>query len=151
MTIFDKALNFVLSKEGGFVDDPDDKGGATNKGITQNTYNMYLKTQKLNVKSVKNITDEEVCAIYYNNYWVKTGCDKMTPIFAVIAFDTTVNMGVGRVGEFMKAAEYKFSDKFILARIKKYTEFAKIGNQKKFLLGWLNRVFDLIEFTKTLE
>ena len=151
MDLFNKALAFVLSKEGGYVNDPDDKGGATNKGITQNTYDSYLKTHKQTTKNIKNITTEEVHAIYYNNYWVKTGCDKMTPIFAVIAFDTAVNMGVGRVGEFMKAAEYKFPDKFILARIKKYTEFAKIGNQKKFLLGWLNRVFDLIEFTKTLE
>ena len=148
--LFNKALHFVLNMEGGFVDDPDDRGGATNKGITQGTYDSYRKSKKKALQSVKNITDVEVCDIYYKNYWLKAGCDKMTAVFAVIAFDTAVNMGVGRIKEFMLAAEYKSTDKFLLARIAKYVEFAKKGNQKKFLLGWLNRVFRLIEFTKTI-
>lgn len=148
--LFKQALHFVLNMEGGFVDDPDDKGGATNKGITQGTYDAYRKSHKKAIQTVKNITDAEVADIYYNNYWVKAGCDKMTPIFAVIAFDTAVNMGVGRIKEFMIAAEYKSTDKFLLARIEKYVEFARKGNQKKFLLGWLNRVFKLIDFVKTI-
>ena len=149
--IFNQALHFVLNQEGGFVNDPDDKGGATNKGITQKTYDSYRKARKQALQTVKNITDAEVSDIYYKNYWLKAGCDKMTPVFAVIAFDTAVNMGVGRIKEFMKTAEYKDTDKFLLARIGKYVEFAKKGNQKKFLLGWLNRVFRLIEFTKTIK
>ena len=51
--LFKKALAFVLKWEGGFVNDPDDKGGATNKGITQTTYNSYLKSKKQKTKSVK--------------------------------------------------------------------------------------------------
>lgn len=149
--LFNQALHFVLNQEGGFVNDPDDKGGATNKGITQGTYDAYRKAHNKPVQTVKNITDSEVSDIYYNNYWMKAGCDKMTPIFAVISFDTAVNMGIGRVKEFMQAAEYKSTDKFFLARIAKYVEFARVGTQKKFLLGWLNRVFKLIDFTKTIR
>lgn len=149
--LFKQALHFVLNQEGGFVDDPDDRGGATNKGVTQGTYDAYRKSNKKIIQTVKNITDAEVSDIYYNNYWLKAGCDKMTPIFAVIAFDTGVNMGIGKIKEFMKAAEYKSTDKFLLARIGKYVEFARVGNQKKFLLGWLNRVFKLIEFVKTVK
>ena len=148
--LYNQALHFVLNQEGGFVNDPDDKGGATNKGITQGTYDAYRKAHKQKVQTVKNITDAEVSDIYYNNYLLKAGCDKMTPIFAVIAFDTAVNMGIGRVQEFMKDAEYKNTDKFLLARIGKYVEFAQVGTQKKFLLGWLNRVFKLIDFVKTI-
>lgn len=148
--LFNQALHFVLNQEGGFVDDPDDKGGATNKGITQGTYDSYRKAHKKAIQTVKNITDAEVSDIYYNNYWLKAGCDKMTPAFAVISFDTAVNMGIGRIKEFMQTAEYKNPEKFLLARIRKYVKFAQSGNQSKFLVGWLNRVFRLIDFVNTI-
>jgi len=32
-------LKFVLAREGGYVNDKDDPGGETNKGITHTTYN----------------------------------------------------------------------------------------------------------------
>ena len=67
--LFKKALAFVLKWEGGFVNDPDDKGGATNKGITQNTYNSYLKSKGMRAKSVRYITQAEVEDIYYKQYW----------------------------------------------------------------------------------
>ena len=146
MEIFKKALSFVLKWEGGYVNNPNDKGGATNKGITQNTYNSWLKSQGKNNRDVRNITDSEVEQIYYKNYWLKAGCDKMTEKYAIISFDTAVNMGVSRVSEFLKASNWNSPEKFLLARISKYTEFAKVGNQKIFLQGWLNRVIDLYHF-----
>lgn len=141
--VFEKALHFVLKWEGGYVNNPNDKGGATNKGITQNTYNAWLRSKNQNLKDVRNITDREVKEIYYKNYWLKAGCDKMTEKFAILCFDTAVNMGVSRVSEFLKYAKYSNADKFIIARIRKYSEFAKVGNQKVFLQGWLNRILDL--------
>lgn len=146
MDVFDKALSFVLRWEGGYVNNPNDKGGATNKGITQSTYNAWLQSKKQNLKDVRHITDEEVRQIYYNNYWLKAGCDKMSEKFAILCFDTAVNMGVGRVKPFLEYAKYTNPDKFIIARIRKYSEFAKVGNQKVFLQGWLNRVLDLEKF-----
>lgn len=143
---FEKALKFVLKWEGGYVNNPNDKGGATNKGITQSTYNAWLQSKKQNLKDVRHITDEEVRQIYYNNYWLKAGCDKMSEKFAILAFDTAVNMGVSRVQEFLKYAKYTSTDKFIIARIRKYNEFAKYGNQKIFLQGWLNRILDLEQY-----
>ena len=143
---FEKALKFVLKWEGGYVNNPNDKGGATNKGITQNTYNTWLRSKGENLKDVRNITGSEVREIYYNNYWLKAGCDKMSEKFAILAFDTAVNMGVGRVKEFLEYAKYSNPDKFIIARIRKYNEFAKYGNQKIFLQGWLNRILDLEKF-----
>lgn len=143
---FEKALKFVLKWEGGYVNNPNDKGGATNKGITQTTYNNWLRSKGQNLKDVRNITDSEVKEIYYNNYWLKAGCNKMSEKFAILAFDTAVNMGVGRVKEFLEYAKYTYPDKFLLARIRKYVEFAKVGNQKVFLQGWLNRTMDLENF-----
>ena len=48
--LFKKALKFVLKWEGGYGHNPNDKGGATNKGITQYTYNAWLKEHKLQQK-----------------------------------------------------------------------------------------------------
>lgn len=144
--LFKQALQFVLKWEGGYSNNPNDLGGATNKGITQNTYNAWLASKGLAARDVKNITDKEVEEIYYRNYWLKSGCDNMTPKFAVICFDTAVNMGVSRISEFLKAADYKSPEKFLLARIRKYNEFAKVSTQRAFLHGWLNRVFNLQEF-----
>lgn len=121
---FKKALEFVLKWEGGYVNNPHDKGGATNKGITQNTYNTWLKSLSLAPRDVKHITQEEVEQIYYKNYWRKAGCHNMSPKFALLAFDTAVNMGVARVNQFMKAAGWKYPEKFIEARRAKYHEFA---------------------------
>lgn len=152
------ALPFVLKWEGGFVNDPDDKGGATNRGITQYTYTSWLKSIGLTSKDVKNITMHEVSEIYFKNYWLKAGCDKMSDKFALLVFDTAVNMGTGvvkatgqtRANEFLKAAQWKYPDKFLDARRAKYCEFAKYGNQKKFLQGWLNRCNDLEKKVNTV-
>lgn len=146
MELFQLALQFVLKWEGGYVNNPNDLGGATNKGITQKTYNSWRKTKGLSNIDIRNITDKEVQEIYYQNYWLKAGCEKMTPKFAILCFDTAVNMGVNRVSEFLKAAEYRYPEKFLLARAEKYNEFARVQSQRGFLHGWLNRVFDLQEF-----
>jgi len=148
--LFKKALSFVLKWEGGYVNNPNDKGGATNKGITQYTYSAYLKSKGKPVKDVRNITNDEVEDIYYSRYWLAAGCDKMSKIFAVICFDTAVNMGVGRVQEFLRAAKWSDPTKFLDAREQKYREFAKYGNQKIFLKGWLNRLNNLKTFIKSI-
>ena len=148
--LFKKALQFVLKWEGGYVNNPHDKGGATNKGITQSTYNYWLKSQNLEPQDVRHITEKEVEEIYYKNYWLKAKCDKMSPKFAILVFDTAVNMGLARANQFLKAAEWKYTEKFIQARKLKYEEFAKYGNQKIFLKGWLNRLNALEKYIQNI-
>ena len=41
-TSFEDIIKVVLHAEGGFVNDPDDKGGATNHGVTQQSYSKFL-------------------------------------------------------------------------------------------------------------
>lgn len=148
--LFEKALSFVLRWEGGYVCHPNDLGGATNKGITQNTYNEWLRSKGLDKKDVRGLTEDEAKQIYYENYWLKAKCNQMSPKFAVLAFDTAVNMGISRVNEFMCAARWLYPDKFIKAREEKYRQFAKVKGQEVFLKGWLNRLNALKDFIKTL-
>ena len=70
--LFKSALQFVLKWEGGYVNNENDKGGATNYGITQNTYNNWLKSKGLAYKDVRDITRAEIENIYYKNYWLLT-------------------------------------------------------------------------------
>lgn len=44
MADYRKFFPFVVRWEGGYVNDPDDSGGATNRGITYQTYNSLAKT-----------------------------------------------------------------------------------------------------------
>lgn len=146
---FQKALKFVQPAEGGYVNNPDDKGGATNKGVTQKVYDTYRRSKKLKSQSVLYITEEEATDIFYKNYWLKTGCDKMSYIFAVLCFDTAINNGVGIVADFLKKAEYKNPYKYLLIRIFYYLHIANNHpNQRQFLRGWLNRMESLTKFLK---
>ena len=76
-TVFDRAMRFVLRWEGGFVNHPNDPGGATNKGVTQNVYHKWLQKHDRSIQDVIHITDEEVHEIYFQNYWKAAKCDEL--------------------------------------------------------------------------
>jgi lysozyme family protein len=82
-------MTLLLKFEGGYTVD---SGGPTNYGVTQSTYNDWR------FKSVKDITMDEVYAIYNQMYWLAAGCDKLdalSPALGAIHFDCAVNCGVG--------------------------------------------------------
>lgn len=145
--IFEKILKFVLEKEGGYVNDPTDLGGETNKGITYRTYNSYRKSLGLPAQSVKHISDDEVKDIYYNNYYKASGADKIEdPKMAAYVFDTAVNMGVSRAQTFLNQSGGDIN-KFEKLRRDKYNEFVKANpSQKKYIQGWNNRVNSVVKF-----
>ncbi|TXH14233.1 MAG: hypothetical protein E6R03_09765 [Hyphomicrobiaceae bacterium] len=79
--MFDRAIEFVLLYEGGYVDDPADAGGETKYGIS--------KKQYPNV-DIKNLTLTQAKEIYYRDYWLKFHCDKMPWPLAMVMFDCYV-------------------------------------------------------------
>src|SRR5690349_17054494 len=95
-TNFATALSFILKWEGGFVDDPDDRGGRTNKGITQRVYDAWRDRQGQPRSDVRDIADADVQAIYQQNYWQPASCDQLREKLDLVEFDTAVNMGSGR-------------------------------------------------------
>ena len=68
---FPEALTLVLRHEGGYVNHPDDPGGATNKGVTQGTYNAFRRSRGLPTRSVRELTGDELKTVYRQNYWDK--------------------------------------------------------------------------------
>lgn len=100
---FEKALALVLVHEGGFVNDPHDRGGATNRGVTQAVYDAYRKMRGRGQQSVKFITDEEVRAIYKFQYWDKVQGDWLPSGLDYAVFDFAVNSGVSRAAKYLQA------------------------------------------------
>ena len=101
---FFKSLEIVLKHEGGFVDHPEDPGGATNKGITHKTYSDFLGRPLEDVSELKNIPDEHVQKIYKNGYWDRVKADQLSSGVDFCIFDWAVNSGPGRAAKALQKA-----------------------------------------------
>ena len=78
MANIDKLIPFILKWEGGFVNDPTDRGGATNKGVTLATYEAYCKRKgypRPTVERLKNIPDAHWREIVKTMFWDKWKAD----------------------------------------------------------------------------
>jgi len=136
---FDKAFKFILKWEGGYSNDKDDLGGETKYGISKRSYPNL---------DIKNLTIEMAKEIYKKNYWDKLGCDKLSFPMDIIAFDTSVNMGISTANELLKNSNGDPKE-FIILRIKKYKEIVeKNKKMEKFFLGWINRTIDLYVYIR---
>lgn len=170
MANFDKFFPELLKHEGGFVDHPDDPGGATNKGVTMKTFKLYA--QKLlgvepTLENLKNLTDEQAGKIYKTMYWDRIkGDDIEFQELANIVFDFYVNAGAnaskllqrvlndmgqdiavdGGIGPKTLGAIDNVDQKELYRRYKqgRITYYKDLVERKPklnvFLKGWLNRV-----------
>lgn len=90
----------VVAIEGGYVNDPRDPGGETNKGITKK-----VAVENGYVGPMRTIPDEVVHSIYFDRYLVAPGYEPLIAIDAAVTeelFDTTVNMGPARPGRWFQ-------------------------------------------------
>lgn len=142
---FDKMLDFVFQKEGGYTSN--DCGEAGNYGVRQSTYDSYRTRKGLSKRDVKYITKEEARDLYYNDYYLASGADKIKdPRMALYVFDTAVNMGVSAAKELYRKSGDDL-DKFENLRIARYESIANNQpNKAKYLRGWKNRVRDAENF-----
>jgi lysozyme family protein len=100
---FLKCLQIVLGNEGGLSDNPSDRGGRTNYGVTQKTYSQWLKAVGLPVRAVDEIQPHEVEAIYFN-YWKDAHCAYMPEQLDLQMFDAAINHGPKRAIKLLQAA-----------------------------------------------
>lgn len=165
MAISYKLVPFILRWEGGFVNDPDDLGGATNKGITMATFADYRKKRGQTVPTIddlKNISDADWHEIFKTLYWDRWKADEIkSQAVANILVDWVWASGVhgikrpqrilgvtvdGLVGtktlSYLNAADPKRLFEAIKAdRIKFIDEICKVRpKNEKYRKGWLNRI-----------
>lgn len=133
---FKQALTFVLKHEGGYVNHPSDPGKETKWGISKKAYPDL---------DIAGLTAEQAADIYWNDYWLKAGCDRLPFPFNVVVFDTAVNCGVARAVGWLKETEdtpaYIEKRKLYYYKLVEGTSWAH-----KFIRGWVNRLNDLKKF-----
>jgi lysozyme family protein len=97
------SFKLVLAHEGGYVNHPADPGGATNKGVTQATYNAYRRAKGEAVRDVRQITDAELSDIYKSRYWNAVRGDELPTGVVHAMYDFGVNSGPSRSIKFVQA------------------------------------------------
>lgn len=164
-----KLAPFLLKWEGGFVNDPDDLGGATNMGVTMKTYTAYCKKKGYPVPTVerlKGLSREQWTEILKVMYWDRFKADEIaSQSVANICVDWLWGSGVtairrvqelvgveadGIVGAKTLAAINSRSALPLFGQIKRIrAEYiseicAKRPKNEKFRRGWMNRLNDLM-------
>ena len=106
MADFNQAFQLVLANEGGYVNDPDDPGGETYKGVARKIFSKWdgwIKIDLLKRQSGfpgnfdKDVElQQDVEEFYRVNFWNKVkGDDIINQKVAESIFDFGVNAGVG--------------------------------------------------------
>lgn len=131
---FQKLIQGVLDREGGLSDNPADRGGLTNFGISS----------KANPDvDVKSLTLDKAKEIYLKRYWEPLGADKLPEDVREMAFDSAVNHGVAWTKRVLEEVGNDV-DKLAARRKKLYQALAsKDKSQEQFLEGWMNRLESL--------
>lgn len=164
MTRFNDCHKFTAKWEGGYVDHPDDRGGATKNGVTQKTYDRYRTDKSMVVRHVSQMTSKEEDEIYLTMYWQPSKAGFVWRGLDLCVYDTAVNMGPTRAikilqrtvgakedgifGQHTKeAVEYHSSmmtgvsiKYFCAIRELRYRRIVENNvSQHVFLKGWINR------------
>lgn len=162
MADFTDALDHVIEAEGGFVltNDKDDRGGMTYAGIARNSWPNWDGWKHIDQGEA--VPRRLVCDFYRVNFWLPIHGDTLaSQKIATSLFSFSVNAGVKTALKCAQEAASVVSDgvvgkmtifglncidpqlflaKFALAKMAKYCAICTANpDQKKFLLGWLNR------------
>jgi Glycosyl hydrolase 108 len=136
------AMQYLRDVEKGSVDNIHDLGGKTNLGVTHSTYEDYAKRHHWPNHDIKKITKAEAYEIYYNEYWKKSGADKLPPPWGLMVFDVSVNTNIPTAKALYRDSHGSI-EKFLQLRKEQYIRYAhnpKHPDQIKNLAGWLNRL-----------
>ncbi|ELJ8527278.1 secretion activator protein [Vibrio cholerae] len=165
--MFDVVFERVVMHEGGYQCDPKDRGNwtggrvgvgelkGTNRGISAMTY-PHL--------DIKDLTDKQIKALYFEDWWLKLGMDKFRPAMQYQLFDAAVQHGWIRAVKMLQHAVGEKPDgiigpktlkatkameindlimRFIAYRIRFYTKVSTFSEYGK---GWMCRVAECLLF-----
>jgi len=165
---FEKSYGLVRGVEGGFKE-ASHNDYRTNLGVTQPTYNAYLKRLGRPSGDVADITEEETREIY-QSYWEDSGAGSLPWPLSHLVFDAAINsgpaqakkhlqkiLGVKRDGVFgdttFGALEgsnlMTVADEYLKERESFYHDLIKRKPEKaEYRNGWANRIKELRKVVK---
>lgn len=162
-------IDAVIAREGGYTNNPSDRGKSTKYGITQVTLADF-RQRPVSAEDVHNLTETEARDIYRQVYAIRPGLVKLTNIDVLdLAVDCSVNHGPREAIKMVQYGARIFPDgifgpetesaanrlnpsvlyqRICAARVRKYGEIiTKDHTQAVFASGWLNRAASFIERT----
>jgi len=102
MTNIDTLVDELIKREGGYVNNPNDKGGATNYGITIARARAFGYTG-----AMQQLPRSLAITIYKELYWAAPHFDQIAQVMPTLAaelFDIGANMGQTVAGKFVQRA-----------------------------------------------
>jgi lysozyme family protein len=101
MTTVTQIATEIVAREGGFVNDPDDPGGATNHGVTIGTLRRLgldlTGDGHVTTDDVHRLTRAQAVDIYVEHYFYRPGIAALPDILHASVFDMYVNAGTNAV------------------------------------------------------
>lgn len=150
----EQSLEVLLRHEGGFVDHPDDPGGATNHGITERVARQHGYTGRM-----QDLPLSVASAIYRKQYWAMVKADSLPDALRFHVFDAAVNSGHVQAIKWLQRAAGVAQDGIIGPKTisasanvspAKYTAIrlrfmTDLKNWSSFGKGWARRIADNLE------
>lgn len=101
MKSVDEIAAEIVAREGGYVNDPDDPGGATNYGVTIGTMRrlgLDLNGDgRVDTADVKALSRAQAANIFKEHYFRRPGIERLPSILHASVFDMYVNAGANAV------------------------------------------------------
>lgn len=112
MSRFEDAIGVVLAHEGGYVNHPEDPGGATKFGISLRWLRQELGDDAdfdldgdVDAEDVQSLTEEQAKEIYRVHWWDKYGYGRIvSQSIATKVLDLAVNMGARQAHRIVQRA-----------------------------------------------
>lgn len=145
----------ILHVEGGYVNDPKDRGGATNFGVAYNFNQAFLKRYGINKpEDMRKLTKNQAIDVYYRKYWLRSEAPHLPDVrLALVYFDHAINAGIGSANKLLKRLDPKvkyflgngnnleyFGAQSALYVLERAIAYHTYRDYHIFGAGWMNRL-----------
>lgn len=141
MSNFQVSIQFVLSAEGGYVNDPKDPGGETHYGIAKRSHPTV---------DIAALTIPQAVEIYHKEYWVAYNIEQYDLPYCVAVLDSYVQHSPNKVKGMLELAGGNLQS-LLEARRQYYLKLIVFKPElSRFKKGWFNRINELSKYTSII-